>query len=421
MLSRRIKELFPETLEVYKTYTRRLRQDGSDYASFTRHKQTYPRLEESADGKTYSVYTYRDFNIGSPPQRIRKLLSLGWEPTTFTKKGNPKVDEDELLKFAEKSKEPRIGAIAEWMVLEGRSTMVEGWLKASRELKWPLEASRKPVESLSAIYGRGVATCGAQSRRMTHWEPNTANIPSEANGAKYGKEVRELWIARPGRKLVGVDAKSCQPRLLLHYLNAPKWLQDIYLTEPGIHNYNAKGLTEALGFEVKRGGGGAKTLYLAFIFGSKDPKLGSILKKSRTVGAKVRETLYKLIPGIEKLQKDCEQEYYKHNGWLECLDGGWVRCPSPHASVNYRIQPAEAVVMKKAAIILRDKLGSLWNREVLQVGVVHDEILMDVEPEVSSTVMDFGRAAIKEAGEYYNLKLELEGDAKEGNDWSQVH
>jgi DNA polymerase-1 len=122
-----IRELFPRRLGVVKSYERRTRKDGGDFATYLRHCEEYPELRDNGDG-TYSAMDWSEFNIGSPKQRVDRLLELGWEPENFTEKGFPKVDEESLLAFSEASGRPEAKAIAEWLVLTGRSSMINTWL-----------------------------------------------------------------------------------------------------------------------------------------------------------------------------------------------------------------------------------------------------------------------------------------------------
>jgi DNA polymerase-1 len=199
-----IREFFPRRLVPVGTYQRRVRKDGSEFASFLRHSAEYPELRYHDDG-TYSTLDWAEFNIGSPKQRVERLLELGWEPENFTEKGFPKVDEESLLAFAESSGRPEAKAIAEWLVLQGRSTMIEGWLNNVNYDDHCMHGS--------------VLTCGATTRRMTHFGPNTANIPKAKKKVKYGIECRRLWQARPNRREVGYDASGLEMRMFAEYLN----------------------------------------------------------------------------------------------------------------------------------------------------------------------------------------------------------
>jgi DNA polymerase-1 len=169
-LSKQIQEIFPPRLTPVKNYPLRRRKDGSLIKLYASHVERYDALEHH-DDDTYTVYSKLPFNIASPKQRIERLTELGWEPTEFTEpskthpKGQPKVNEDELLKFATLQKDDRIAAIAKYLVLNARCGMLENWLSF--------------VESDHRIHGK-VWACGARTRRCRHDHPNTATIPSEA-------------------------------------------------------------------------------------------------------------------------------------------------------------------------------------------------------------------------------------------------
>ena len=205
-----IQTLFPPVLQSGGVYNYRCKADGTPYASFDRHLASYPKLVLAPDSLTYEVFDWQEFNIGSPQQRLSKLLSIGFKPTKKTKNGNPSVDEDSLVEFANSKKGvPEAQAIADWLVLSGRASMLQTWLNAVDR-----EDSR--------MRGR-VLTCGAITRRMTHFSPNTANIPKAKPKVKYGKECRELWTVadRVTRRLVGYDAKGLEMRMFGHYLRDP--------------------------------------------------------------------------------------------------------------------------------------------------------------------------------------------------------
>src|SRR5690606_25034431 len=123
-----IYELWPPQLLPVAEYAKACKKDGTPTANYERHVSQYPKVERNGQG--YVVYDYVEFNLGSPSQRIQKLLELGWEPQNRTEKGNPKVDEDELLAFAEESGKPEVAALAKWIVVNSRANMVRTWMNA---------------------------------------------------------------------------------------------------------------------------------------------------------------------------------------------------------------------------------------------------------------------------------------------------
>jgi hypothetical protein len=401
-LSIPIQKLFPPELKEVGRYTRRKRKDGSDYSSYIRHFETYPVIQDN-DDDTYSCLDYVDFNIGSPVQRVERLLKLGFEPTSFTEKGNPKVDEEALLAFAKLSGKPEVGAIAEWLVCNGRANMIETWLE-----------NLKPD---SRIHGR-VLTCGASTRRMTHSSPNTANIPHPTKAA-YGAECRSLWSVEPqkGLKLVGADASGLETVGLLHYLNNKK--AEAILNQPkpnDIHSMNSRELTRLFNREIDREWG-AKTSWYAWLYGAYPPKLGSIIRGTPEEGELVIKTFFKNVPGLGALIEDVQSEFKLNKGLLRTIDGGYVRCNSMNAALNYRIQSLGGIVMKLAAIILDRKRDFEW----WFVGNIHDEWQMETEEKNAQRLGELAVESMTQAAEELKFRVPLTGASKVGDTWCDTH
>lgn len=391
-LSKPIIDLFPPTLEPFKAYEYRLKKDGSPTHHFIRHQSEADAIQFSEGGSEYTTYYYKDFNIGSPNQRIEKLLSLGWQPTEFTDAGNPKVDEDALKEFADEINDDRIKLIADWMVRSSRKSTVEGWLKV--------------VYPDSRIHGI-VFSCGAGSRRCRHNKPNQANIPS--NEAVYGEECRDLWTATPGNILLGGDAKAVQMRMFGHYLG-DKEVAKLYI-EGDPHQVNA----DATGVPRKK----IKNVLYAMLFGAYDKKLGTTANPQwgAEEGKKIRDILYKTTPGLERAVKNAQDEWYSSGGLIQCIDKGFVRCPSAHAALNYQIQSAEAVLLKSVI----NKLDKVLDDFPL-VNFVHDEIQVDCRNiEQANYIGEVFKRTMIEQGEELGFMVPMEGSIKIGSSWKFTH
>ena len=405
-LSGPIRELFPPVLVSNGSYAYRTRGDGQPYASFERHLAHYPRLVLSPDQTSYEVFDYQEFNIGSPKQRLEKLLSVGFVPQKFTKKKNPSVDEDSLVDFANSSGIKEAQAIADWLVLFGRANMIGTWLN---------NVNRED----SRMHGR-VFSCGASSRRMTHASPNTANIPGV--DAKYGFEVRSLWGVEDkiNRRQVGVDAKSIQMRCFANVLPDPNEGQRYWDTDfcPDPHQENA----DIIGIKRKP----SKNVFFANLFGAYPPKLASTAGRSGTkkelaaYGAWIQEQMYTVTPGLKEATEAAKDEWRQNQGFLLCPDGGYVRCPDESAALNYKIQPAEAVVMKLANIKL-DKLIDERGWDAHQMASVHDEWQYDVPKNLAEEFGGRASDCIRDAGEELGFRVPLAGEACIGVNWAEAH
>lgn len=389
-------EFFPPELVVDKVYTYKVKKDGSETANFLRHKENAPKLEFNKAGTKYRTFKYQHFNIGSPKQRTERLLSLGWKPTKFTPKGNPKTDEESVLDFAEIH--PEVAPIADWLVYNGRANMIKTWLK---ELKPD-----------GRIHGR-VLSCGAGTRRCTHSSPNTANIPSVE--ARFGAECRACWTARPKRVLLGADASGLEGRVFIHYL-ASKEAEEFMLGTP--HDDNAVAISKAVGFEVTRKT--TKNLFYARLYGATNRKLGAMLGKGEAVGEKVRTAIDSNIPGFSALVESIEREYKENEGRIKTIDGGYVLCPSPHAALNYKFQSCGEINMKLAAILLDDRSREA-RLDVLKVGDIHDEWQFDCSQSDAEPLGELTKEVFIEAGEQLGMNIKIEGEYKIGRNWADTH
>lgn len=418
-LAESVQRLFPPKLEKMGEYSKRTRKDGSNTALYEKAIQSGLIVRDTELG--FETYGYESFNIGSSKQRLERLLELGYEPTTRTKKGNPKIDEDALLEYAKTADRPEILAMAEWLVVSGRITMIRGN---------PETGSKGWMGFLnpetSRIHGKAL-TCGAQSRRFTHYKPNMANVPSPQNGAAWGHEMRACWGVPPGlgRKLVGYDAKGLETHVMCHFLNDPA--ANKLLLEGDVHTSNMIALQSALddllgqGWgTVVRGGGGAKTAMYAVIFGCYPPRLENILHSPKGSGKTALRVIYDTVPGLEKGIEKAKDEWRRNRGFIKCLDGGYVRCPTETAAFNYKIQPNGSILMKLTSIMLDKRLQEegLWH---MKTADIHDEGQHETNEKDAERLGDIAVECITNAGQELNFRVKMTGTKHIGDDWSQTH
>jgi len=410
-LGEAIRRYFPNKLKSAGVYLYKTTKDGRPYSSYVKHSEKYAKLTHHDDG-TYEVFESVPFNVGSPVQRLERLLEAGFKPTKKTKSGGWSTDEESVLAFAEESKIPEVAMIAEWLVHNGRANMINNWLENVNH-------------DDSRIHGR-VFSCGAGSRRCTHTGPNTSNIPSVE--ARFGPESRGLWTASSGRVLVGIDAAGLEGRILVHYLGeaSPQNRQAAYdyildtqakFGVKDFHTLNAREITKRVLPKERKP---VKNDFYALIYGATDRKLGAMSGGEEELGTKIRHVLGDAVPGLGELMESARKEFYDNAGVLRTIDGGFVRCPSPHAALNYKCQSAGAIVMKLACIIhTREIEKNKW--DTLKVGDIHDEWQYDSRPDCAELVGEAGREAIRLAGEKLRLGVPLDGTYSIGRTWADTH
>jgi len=367
-----------------------LRKMGLD----TKGKQTRLTADEyDIFNKGQSTTVVREseepFKLGSRQQIGEYLQQFGWKPKEFTPTGQPKVDEKILNKVKDI---PEAALIAKYLMLQKRIAQVSSWLTFIKD---------------SRVHGF-VITNGTITGRMSHRDPNMAQVPSLSS--PYGKECRSCWTVPKDYKLVGIDASGLELRMLAHYLNDKEFTNDIINGD--IHTANQK----RAGLKSRNQ---AKTFIYAFLYGAGDAKIGSVIGGNKAEGKRVKQSFLANFASLKSFRNRITREA-EQNGFIKGLDGRKIFIRSSHAALNSLLQGAGAIVMKRALVIL-DELIRKNNLNATCVANVHDEWQVEVLEEEAEQLGQLGVDAIRSAGVYYNLNCPLDGEYKIGGNWSETH
>lgn len=426
-LKSEIYKLWPPKFEVVHRGAKANKKDGSPTENFKRHLGQYPKVEVTDDGG-YQCYDWVEFKLGSPTERVAKLLELGWEPVKFTKKtekgggGNPQVDEEALLDFAEVSGKTELIALAKWIVINSRANNVKTWLDAYNE-------------KTGAIHGKLFI---ASTLRYRHSAPNSANIPAVrlkkgddgedviqyGEDGGYSYEARDLWTAGddPDYVLAGVDGTGIQNRCLIHHLigtvgeDAVRPFTELSL-KGDIHKHNI----QVLGLANKAA---AKKFYYTLMMGGQGKRLAADqaqfgTKMTAQEGTKLRDMMIASIPGFKDLIKKLEREL-SDTGRIRLCDGTPIIVPSPHMVIPYLLQGDESRLMKQASIYL-DKEIRRNELRAFKVADIHDEWQFRVHRQDVRGFEKFSREVFPRAGETFGYKVPIESDCKVGLTWAETH
>jgi hypothetical protein len=398
-------------------FKRATKANGEPTALFIRHAEQYPKLSINDSGG-YTAYDWVEFNLASPTQRIAKLLEAGWKPIVFTPitpkggGGNPKVDEDSILRFAETSGNKAAVALAKWVVVNNRANMINTWLNAYNE-------------KTGAIHGN---LWLANTLRYRHDNPNSANIPAvkmdkqekviygELGGWSY--ETRDLWTCgnRDKYSLVGIDAKGIQLRVLANYVEDEKFKEDVLVGDR--HKFNM----EFLGLPNKPS---AKKFLYSLLLGAGGDKLAADQAQyfqfdiTPKQASGMKKKLIQSINGFEKLIRKLEREL-EQKGRIKLCDGTPLLVPSPHKAIAYLLQGDESRIMKQASIFL-DELIRRNKIEAYKVGDIHDEWQFVVLTEQLGIFTKAALSVFPRAGESFDYRVPIEGDSKIGKTWAETH
>ena len=350
--------------------------------------------------KDWGCIEYPEFNLSSRQQIVKYLKHFGWTPTKFTDKGNPIVDESVLK---EVKGIPECELISEYFLISKREAMLRNILGQ--------------IETDSRVHGY-VNTNGAVTGRMTHSSPNMAQIPAVKKkddevvwGLKggYGADFRALFTVRDGYSLVGCDASGLELRMLAHYMNDTEYTNEILHGD--IHTKNQ--ISTGLKSRDK-----SKTFIYAFLYGAGDAKIGSIIGGSAREGKTLKTNFLNNTPALRSLREKVINSSDK--GFIKGLDGRKIWIRSSHAALNFLLQGAGAIVMKKALTILNNN-AIMEGLDYKFVGNIHDEFQSEVLDQHATRFGELAIEAIREAGQYYELRCPLDAQTKIGNNWTETH
>lgn len=415
-LKTRIYKYWPPELKIVKIFAQARKKDGAYTSNYLKHLEQYPRLQETNDGEYYA-YDYVEFNLASGDQRRDKLLELGWKPEEFTKpsktypKGQAKVtDKGELVpslqRYVEESGREEVSLIAKWIDLNSRATMLNTWMEAYNH-------------DTRRIHG---SLWLANTLRYKHNNPNTANIPAvrvgadgvplRADAGAFTYEARDLWTCSDpvNRRLVGVDAKGIQLRVLAHYLNNPEFTEAVLGGDP--HSYNQ----HIGGFRTRAV---AKTFIFAFLLGAGDAKIGQIIGGTSRDGRELKARFIGNFPGLDALLRRLEAQV-KRTGRINLCDGTPIVVDKMHTRLGYLLQGDESRIMKKAAVLT--KIDCIRRElDVVKVGDIHDEHQYDVSKSHVEDFLQILPDAFRRSGEFFHYRLPIGCDAKVGLTWASTH
>lgn len=112
-----------------------------------------------------------EFNLGSRQQIAERMQRAGWTPTAYTEKGNVVID-DEALESLGDSGIPEGVLLQEYFKVSKILSMVQSWIE---HYDWDTHCIHGFVNSVGAV-----------TNRMTHSNPNVAQVPASKETEFHG-------------------------------------------------------------------------------------------------------------------------------------------------------------------------------------------------------------------------------------------
>jgi len=352
----------------------------------------------------YSRLKYMPLNLDSPTQVKDYLLKFcGWVPIEHTPpsdtypEGSPKLTEESYPSI-----KGGIGQlIAEKNVLTHRRNMVRNINKKGEKKGFVYAVRDDGRIEADAL------TLGAATGRYAHI--GVANLPRVTT--PYGREIRELFCVPANKVMLGWDLAGIENRIAAHYL----WLFDggefaKEVLEGDFHQTTA----DSLGISRDE----AKTFRYMTLYGGQPPKIAATMGWTLAKARRIYKAFWEANPALSKLNDILQMKVKR--GYIIGLDGRHLKPRSSHALINFLFQSAATIVFKRAIVLLNEKCdeeGLDWK----QLWAYHDEIGAELLPEDVDIYERLSNEAVKEAGEYYKLKVPITADVHRGMNWAEVH
>ena len=162
-------------------------------------------MEMAYDKVTIDKKAGHELNLNANEQVAELVYDiLGHPVKEMTPTGKRKTSKDILETYA---KDPIVAKLLDYSALNKlMGTFVEGIQH------WATDSQVHP--SFQQI--------GAVSGRMSCREPNIQQVPSRTERAK---QIRQVFVARPGKSLIVADLSQIELRILAHYTQDPRLLK----------------------------------------------------------------------------------------------------------------------------------------------------------------------------------------------------
>jgi DNA polymerase-1 len=340
--------------------------DVEGFAELKRRFEGERRRLESA----IHVAAGQEFNINSPLQLREILFEKLQLPVLKKTPSGPSTDASVLQQLAEAGHELPV------LLMEYREvTKLEGtYIDALPALLNPRTGR------LHTTFNQAAAATG----RLSSNDPNLQNIPIRR---ELGRDIRRLFVARPGWQLLSADYSQIELRLLAHLSGDEAFVQ-AFKAGGDIHRQTA-----ALIFEVDVSAvtpemrARAKTINFATIYGQGPHALSQQLKITHAEARAFIDRYFERFTGVRRFL-DASVAFAREHGYVQTIFGRRryvpelrernfnIRAFGERVAANSPIQGSAADLIKIAMIRVARALRTKQLNAAMLLQV-HDELVFE--------------------------------------------
>ena len=260
--------------------------------------------------------------------------------------------------------------------------------------------------------------------RLSSTEPNLQNIPVRT---ELGAELRKMFVAPEGCRLVDADYSQIELRLLAHISGDPV-MQAAFRGGEDIHTVTASQVfgvpTDRVTAEMRRH---AKAVNFGIVYGISDFSLAQDIGVTRAEAKAYMDKYFEKYAGVRHYMTEVV-ERAKEDGYVSTLMGRrrWLpelkssnyntRSFGERVALNMPIQGTAADIIKLAMIHVDRRLRAegLKARLVLQV---HDELIVECPEEETERVKALLTEEMESVVDY---SVPLIAEAHAGRSWAEA-
>ncbi len=263
-----------------------------------------------------------------------------------------------------------------------------------------------------------------QTGRISSAEPNLQNIPVRS---AVGREIRKMFVAKDGHKLVGADYSQIELRVLAH-ISGDKTMQDAFINDEDIHTITASQVFNVPPFLVTDTmRSRAKTVNFGIIYGQSEFSLAGDLKISRKEAKEYIDSYFEHYSGVkeymDKTIEDAKRDLYvttlfnrrRHIPELAAKNFN-LRSFGERAAMNTPIQGTAADIIKIAMVKVSKALKNKCPEAKL-ILQIHDELICEVPDDKAQLAADILKTEMENA---VKLNVPLKADVKVGKSWYET-
>lgn len=355
----------------------------------------------------YAMAGY-EFNIASPAQLADVLFTKLQLPTTNIKRGKTgfSTGQSELDKL--RGKHPII-------------ELIEQYRELSKLQNTYVEALPKLVDEHGRIhttFNQDVAATG----RLSSTDPNLQNIPVRT---EMGRKIRDAFVPEKGNVFVNADYSQFELRLAAVLASDEKMIND-FNAGTDIHTKTAAEVYKVpLDNVTKAQRSAAKTVNFGVLYGMSMHGLSAATGMSFTEAKNFIDEYNLVRVKLVDYTKSVVAQAHTA-GYVETLYGRCrptpdvnsnnfvVRQAAERAAANMPIQGTEADLMKKAMVIIDEKIAGLGD-QLLQI---HDSILVECPKENAEKITEILQDTMENIEPDIGVRLQV--DVHVGDNWGEV-